>query len=164
MPRKVIQLPELFRGLPEKLPFEDTISREVDRVLSIVERDPLLRLVNGLIGKIPIVTERRYPTPWGTYKTPEFYIPKLTPAKFDGRQREAFKAATMVDLSALISKVPWLGAIAGPVADAVEDTAYAKIHDTLTPEEDNYFKSYDKVDPLSSIAMIRAMVRTEKES
>lgn len=164
MARRKLQLPDLFQGLSDKLPFEDTISRGVDRVLAIVERDPLLRVVNGLIEKIPIVPEKQYPTPWGTYKTPEFYIPKLTPARFEGRQREAFKAATMVDLSSLIGKIPWLGAVAGPVADAIEDTAYAKIHDTLTPEEDTFFKSYDKVDPLSTIAMIRTMVRTEKET
>ncbi len=163
MPRKVIELPISPPRLPEKLPMEDAIGRAVDQVLSIVERDPLLGLVNGLVQKIPIIPERRYPTPLGTYKTPEFYVPKLTPARFDERQREAFKAAALVDLSALISKIPWLGAVAGPVADSVEDTAYAKIHDTLTPEEDSYFKSYDKVDPLSSIALLRTMVRTKKE-
>ena len=164
MPRREIRLPDLPLRLPEKLPLEDVVSRGVDQLLSIVERDPLLNAVNRLIGKIPIIAEKTFPTPWGNFKTPEFYIPKLTPARFDARQREAMKAATIVDLSSLISKIPWLGTFAAPIADAVEDTAYAKVHDTLTPQEATYFKSYDKADPLSSIAMIRTMVRTEKES
>lgn len=164
MPRREIRLPDLPLRLPEKLPLEDVVSRGVDQLFSIVERDPLLNALNRLVEKIPVIPEKTYPTPWGTYKSPEFYVPKLTPAKFDERQREAMKAATIVDISSLISKIPWLGTFASPIADAVEDTAYAKIHDTLTPEEDRLFKSYDKVDPLSSIAVIRTMVRTEKES
>lgn len=164
MPRRVIELPLKPPPLPEKLPLEDVVSRGVDQMISIMERDPLLNAVNRLIEKIPIIAEKTFPTPWGTYKTPEFYVPKLTPARFDVRQREAMKAATIVDLSSLISKIPWLGTFAAPIADAVEDTAYAKVHDTLTPEEDRLFKSYDKIDPLSSIAIIRTMVRTEKES
>lgn len=163
MPRRQMQLPDLPAGLPDKLPLEDVISRDVDRILSIVERDPFLNLINGLIRRIPIIPEKRYPTPWGAYKTPEFYIPEITPAKFDGRQREALKAAIMTDLSSLVEMIPFLGAAAGPIADSIEDTAYAKIHDTLTTEEDGYFKSYDKVDPLSTIAMIRTLVRTQKE-
>jgi hypothetical protein len=164
MPRKVLELPVKPPPLPEKLPGEDTVSRGVNSVLNLIERDPLLGLVNRLVDKIPIIPEKTYVTPFGTLKTPEFYIPRITPAKFNEREREAFKAATMVDLSSLISKIPWLGTAAGPAADAVEDTAYAKIHDTLTPEEDKYFKSYDKVDPLATIAMIRTMVRTQKEA
>lgn len=163
MARRVIEFPLGPPPLPEKLPGEDIVSRGVDKILSLVERDPLLNALNRLVDKIPIVPEKAYRTPLGDFKTPEFYIPRLTPARMDERTREAFKASVLVDVSSLIAKIPWLGAVAGPAADAVEDTAYAKIHDTLTPEEDKFFKSYDKVDPLSTVAMIRTMVRTEKE-
>mgnify|MGYP001599049694 CR=1 FL=1 len=161
MPRREIQLPDLPR-LPDKLPLEGTIGRGVDRLLSFMEKDQALNAVNRLIEKIPIVPEKSYTTPFGTYKTPEFYIPKLAPAKFDERQREAFKAAAIADIAGLVAMVPWLGALAGPIADSIEDTAMAKIQETLTPEENTFFKSYDKVDPLTTIAMIRTMVRTEE--
>ncbi len=163
MPRKQIEFPLGAPPMPEKLPGEDFISHGVDRVLALVEKDPLLKAVNYLVDKIPIVSEKTYRTPLGNFKTPEFYIPKISPAHMDERKREAFKAAVLVDVSSLVAKIPWLGTFAGPAADAVEDTAYAKIHDTLTPEEDKFFKSYDKVDPLSTISMIRTMVRTERE-
>jgi len=161
-PRKELMLPTPPR-LPGKLPFEDGIARGVDRLLSIVEKDPILNGLNRIVERVPVVPERQFMTPWGNYKTPEFYVPKLSPARFDARQREAFKAAVMNDIASLVEKVPGLGAAAGPIADSMEDTAMAKIADTLTPEENKYFRSYDKVDPLSTIAMIRTMVRTQKE-
>lgn len=163
MTRRIIEFPLSPPKLPEKLPGEDVISQGVERAFGLMERDPLLGLVNRLVEKIPVIPERSYITPLGTYKTPEFYIPKLTPARFDGRQREAFKAAVMNDLAALVEVIPALGALAAPIADAISDTSVAKIQDTLTPEESNYFRSYDKVDPLATIAMIRTMVRTQKE-
>jgi len=163
MARRIIEFPIRPPKLPEKLPGEDAISQGVERALGLMERDPILGLVNRLIEKIPVIPERAYSTPLGNYKTPEFYIPRLTPARFDGRQREAFKAAVMNDLSALVEIIPTLGIVAAPLADAIGDTAMAKIQDTLTPAESQLFRSYDKVDPLSTIAMIRTMVRTQKE-
>jgi hypothetical protein len=163
MARKVIEFPLGAPPMPDKLPGEDVVSRGVDKILSLMERDPILKGINRLVDKIPIVHEKTYHTPLGDFKTPEFYIPKLTPALMDERKREAIKASVLVDMSSLIAKIPYLGAAAGPAADAVEDTGYAKIHDTLTPEEDKFFKSYDKVDPLSTVAVLRAMVRTQKE-
>lgn len=162
MPRRELQLPPPPR-LPDRLPFEDQVSRAVDRVLDLLERDPVRAVVNRLVDAIPVVREREYPTPLGTYKTPEFYVPKLSPAKMDGRQRQAFKAAVMTDVAGLIEAIPGLGALAKPLSDAVEDTAYAKIQDSLTPQENTWFKTFDKVDPLSVIAMLRTMVRTGKE-
>ncbi len=163
MPRRTIELRLPLVQLPDKLPGEDMLSRGVDKVLNLVERDPVLNTVNRVIEKIPIIREKSVSTPLGSFKTPEFYVPRLIPARMDARIREAFKAAALVDASSLISKIPWMGAAAAPVSDAVEDTAYAKIHDTLTPEEDTFFTSYDKADPLSTIAMLRTMVRIQKE-
>jgi hypothetical protein len=163
MPRRVIEFPLKPPPLPEKLPGEDTISRGIDQLFSLMERDPILGIINKLVEKIPIVPERQYRTPFGTMKTPEFYIPKITPARFDTRQREAFKAAVMQDMVSLVNLIPGVSDAAGPVLDAINDTADAKIQDTLNPEETRYFRSYNKVDPSSTVAMIRTMVRTQKE-
>ncbi len=162
MARPTLNLPDLPK-LPDKIPGEAKIGRGVDKILNIMERDPLLKAVNALIEKIPIVPEKTFSTPLGTYKTPEFYLPKLTPARMDIRQREAFKAAVVVDISSVIDMIPGVGALAGVVANSMADTADAKIHETLNAKEDDYFTSYDKADPLSTIALMRAFIRTEKE-
>lgn len=162
MPRRIIEWPEAPR-LPSELPFEKVISREIEHVFSFMEKDPILKLVNGLVEKIPVIPERHYPTPLGTYKTPEFYIPKIEPARFDDRRREAFKAAVMSDLAWVVGLIPGVSDVAEPILHSINDTADAKIQDTLNPEEVKYFRSYDKVDPLSTVAMIRTMVRTDKE-
>ncbi len=163
MARKVIDLPLKPPPLPEKFPGEDAISRDVDRVLDLVEKDPLLNLVNKFIAKIPIVREKQFATPFGTYKTPEFYVPELTPAKFDTRRREALKASVMQDLVSVVGLIPGVSAAAGPVLDSISDMADAKIHEVLDPDEHKYFQSYNKIDPSSTVAMIRTMVRTQKE-
>ncbi len=163
MSRKEIQLPKLPE-LPRKFPLEDQISNALEKVISLADRDPILQAVNSLVEKIPIVREREFQTPWGTYKTPELYVPKVLPITVDGRQREAIKAAVMADVAGLIEKIPGLGAAAGPIVDSLEDNAMAKIQDTLTPEENTRFKSYDKVDPLAAVAMLRTLLRTKKES
>lgn len=163
MSRKICELPDPPQGLPTGLPFEDLVSQGINKVLSIAEKDPVLNKINGLIRRIPIIPEKRYATPFGTYKTPEFYIPELTPAVFDERRREAVKAAIIDDLSGLIEKIPGIGAAAGIISDVIEDNAMAKIQETLTPEELEKFRSYDKVDPLTTVAVIRTMIRTQKE-
>jgi hypothetical protein len=163
MARKILQWPDLPKGLPTELPLESEVSRATDKLLSLMDRDPLLKAVNSLIDRIPIIPEKRYPTPLGEYRTPEFYIPKIEPAKFDGRQREAFKAAVMQDLVWLASLIPGVSDVAEPVLDAVNDTADAKINDALNPDERKYFRSYNKVEPSSAVAMIKTMVRVERE-
>lgn len=160
--RRVLQLPKP-PALPTKFPLEDEIGNMVEKVINLAEKDPVLGVVNRAIDSIPIVPERSFETPWGTYKTPELYIPKVLPITLDGRQREAFKAAVMADLAGLAEAIPFMGAAAKPLADSLEDTAMAKIQDTLTPEEKTQFQSYDKVDPLTVVAMVRTMVRTQRE-
>lgn len=163
MPRKVFELPIAPPRLPDKLPGEDAVSRGVDHVLNLMEKDPILGLVNRLVDKIPVITERQYATPFGTMKTPEFYVPRLTPARFEGEKREAFKAAVMQDVASLLGLIPGAEDVAQPILDAIYDTASAKIQDTLNPEELRFFRSYNKADPSSTVAIIRAMVRTQKE-
>lgn len=163
MARKVIEFPWSSIGLPEKLPLEDQVTRGVDKALNLVEHDPILRAVNSVIDRIPVMPQKQIKTPLGTYKTPEFYIPKILPARMNDRQREAFKAAVLSDVGTLLCAIPGVGDVAEPIGHGLEDTAYAKIMDTLTPEEAEFYKSYDKVDPLSGVAMIRTMVRTQKE-
>ena len=156
--RKVLQLPQL-PTLPDKFPLEDEFTGAMEKVISLAEKDPVLGAINRLIDKIPIVPEREFKIPWGTYKTPEVYIPKVHPIKMDDRQKEAFKAAAMQDLASLAKAIPFLGAASEPIVDSITDTADAKLQDTLTPEESSLFKSYNKVDPLSVVAMLRTMIR-----
>jgi hypothetical protein len=163
MPRRIIQLPEIGKGLPDKMPFEDRVSGALNKVLNLTERDPVLTRLNKIIDRIPVVPEKKFPTPFGIYKTPEFYVPKLQPPTLDSRQWEAFKAALLQDVSSLLNAIPALGALAEPLTDLVSDTAQAKIQDTLNQAENDFFKNYNKVDPLSTVAMIRTMVRTHKE-
>lgn len=162
MPRKILELPRL-PALPTKFPLEDEFTGMVEKVISLAEKDPILGALNRVIESIPIIPEKEFQIPWGTYKTPEFYIPKVKPIQMDARQKEAFKAAVMTDLASLVKAIPGLGAVGEPIIDSISDTAYAKIQDTLTPEENKQFKSFDKVDPLSTVAMIRTWIRTQKE-
>jgi hypothetical protein len=163
MPRKTVAPPRL-PVLPDHLPGEESISRSVDKFLDFMEREPLHKGINRLVDKIPIVPSTDFATPLGVYKTPEVYVPELQPARFDAKHREAFKAAVLSDVAELVDAIPFLGAAADPVSHTLEDNAYAKITETLTPQELTYFKSYDDVDPFSVIAMIRTMVRTQRES
>lgn len=163
MERKTIQPPK-WPTMPTKLPGEDQISAGVDRFLDFMEKEPIHKGINRVVEKIPIMPSSNIKTPLGTYKTPEFYVPKILPARFDTTHREAFKAAVLADAAELVQAIPFLGAAADPISHTLEDTAYAKISDTLPPQEFNLFKSYDDIDPLSVIAMIRTMVRTQRES
>ena len=93
MERKTIQPPK-WPTMPTKLPGEDQISAGVDRFLDFMEKEPIHKGINRVVEKIPIMPSSNIKTPLGTYKTPEFYVPKILPARFDTTHREAFKAAS----------------------------------------------------------------------
>lgn len=162
MARREITLPDLPKWLPTKLPLEPVAARITDGICSIMRREPITNGINKIIEQIPIIPEKQYPTPFGTYKTPEFSIPELKLPTMDDRRREALKAAVIDDLSSLVEKIPVVGLAAGPISDAIEDTAMAKIHDTLTPKEYTWFLNYDKISPITTLAMLRALYRAER--
>lgn len=146
-------------SIPDRMPFEDTIDRALDDAADKIASHPLMRKLEELHSRIPVVPSVEVGTPLGKIKTPELALPKPSPPEVDDRKKEAIKAAVADDLTGLIEKIPVVGAAAAPISDGLEDTFMAKIHDTLTPEEYELFKKKDKISPLTTLAMVDTLIR-----
>ena len=145
--------------LPDKLPFEDRVDALLDRAAEGLERNPITRMAQKIEAQLPVVTEMEFPTPLGTFRLPRLELPSLTPPKMDSRRKEVVKAAVADDLASLVEKVPYVGLIAGPLADFLEDTAMAKLRENLRPEEVESFYHFDKVSPVTTLAALRTFVK-----
>ena len=149
-----IKLPSV--KLPEKLPFEDTVNKGINKVVHAVNNFPPIRAINAIGARIPYPGEVRVGTPLGSIKIPPLNLPRLELPELDERHMQAMKAAVGQDLSYLPGLIPGVGDV---IADMVEDTFGAKIHETLTPDEYEDFKRWDKKSPSTTIAMAQTLVR-----
>ena len=157
MPRQIRPPPP--PPFPDKLPFEDAIDRALNRLADSVERSPLLRRLQEFHARLPVILEGDLPTPMGRLKTPELALPRPALPQMDARRKDAFKAAILDDISALVENIPVLGFFAHPLADMLEDVAMAKVHASLTPQEYEEFKKRDKFWPLTALSMVDALSR-----
>jgi len=161
--------------LPDRLPLEEQVNDFLNRVSDFLEQLPTTRVAKQVEERLPVIESVEFPTPLGKIKTPRIEFPSFVPPRLDERAKEVVKAAVGDDLADLAPRVlttvagwvPGIGpilqgivqAVAGPIADAVEDTYMAKLRDTMTDEEWRYFREMDKVSPSTTIAALRTWVK-----
>lgn len=150
-----------FPSFLTKLPFEDDIDRVLDRINETIRRDPLVRKLDELQEKLPKLPEITLPTPLGTVKVTREINPwpKLTPPVIDSRRKEAIKASVAVDLAALLGLIPVVGDY---LSEEISDIYMHRLRETLTPREMELFQKYDKLNPLDTMACVRALVHAER--
>lgn len=149
MPRTI--RPPRPPALPDTLPGEDRLDAALDRLASRLENSALVRRAKEIEDRLPSIESVEFPTPLGTIKTPALEPPTLVPPQIDERRREVLKAAALDDLAGLIAFIPVVGDI---ISDPIEDTAMAKLHDTLTPQETIVFQNADKALPLTLLGAL----------
>jgi hypothetical protein len=141
--------------LPDQLPFEDAVGRMLDRAAQALERSPITRAARRIEEGFPEIEAVEVPTPLGTITTPYLQLPALSsPPQMDKRRREAIKAAVGEDLANLVSLIPYVGFVAAPLTDAVEDTFSARIQELLTTDELKVFREKDKVSPSTAVSAL----------
>ena len=145
-----------------KLPFEDDIDRVMNRISETIRRDPLVRKLDELQEKLPKLPEITLPTPLGTVKVTKEINPwpKLTPPVIDSRRKEAIKASVAVDLASLLGLIPVVGDY---LSEEMSDIYMHRLRETLTPREMELFQKYDKLNPLDTMACVRALVHADRE-
>jgi hypothetical protein len=137
--------------VPDKLPFEESVDRALDRAAAALEGSRFLRVVRRIEDKLPVIGPTEIPTPLGTVRAPQLEPPSLEPPQMDDRRKQAVKAAVAQDLAFIVGFVPVVG---DAVADVVEDAYFRTIHETLTPEEFETYKKFDVYSP-STVAALR---------
>jgi len=153
-PPRVVE--RLLRQIPNRLPLEETLDRALDSLEERVAEHPITKKLEELHSRLPVSPPIDLVTPLGTVKLPELSFPKPVPPKIDTRKREAVKAAIGQDLSYVPGLLPVVGDV---LADAISDIFGAKIYETLTKEEFREFQKYDKISPLSTVAMLRVFTK-----
>jgi len=145
-----------------KLPFEDDVDRVLNRISETIRRDPLVRKLDELQEKLPKLPEITLPTPLGTVKVTREINPwpPLTPPVIDARRKEAIKASVAVDLAALLGLIPVVGDY---LSEEISDIYMHRLHETLTPREMELFQKYDKLNPLDTMACVRALAHADRE-
>ena len=98
-------------------------------------------------------------TPLGRINTPALSLPVPIPPSMDARRKEILKACAGDDLSGLVEKIPWVGIIAAPLADSIEDIFGAKIEEMMTPAERAVFREKDKVSPSTVVSALQTFAR-----
>ena len=159
---KEIHLP--IPKLPDRLPFEPLLERISFAVARKVTSFPLVKAIDSVGQKIPYPAEGRIGTPFGSVRLPPLNIPTMKVPKMDERQIEAFKASVGKDLVELLAKIPYASTIpgVGEAIEAVADTYAAKIHESMTPEQYEVFKKWEKKSPASCVAVIQSFIREKK--
>ena len=142
---------QMLERFLSKLPLEDQVDAALNSLAERVAGSPLVKRLEDIHGRLPVIPERSLPTPFGTVRTPEIKPPEPVPPKIDGRRREAMKAAIAIDLSFIVAVVPVVGDAA---SDVVGDIYTEKLKRVLTAEEFDLYIKYDRVGP-SSIALAR---------
>jgi len=148
MPRNPIQL---LDGAVDAL-----IDRSTQAINDFVERTPVAEAYNNFRRRAPSLSERRLDTPLGRIRTPEISLPDVKKVQIVGTRREALKAAIAIDASSVIGIIPVVGDI---LADVVEDTYGAKLRNSLSTQEMDWYTRYDKAGP-STLAALRTFGRS----
>lgn len=139
-----------------KLPFEDRVTGELDRIAQRIQGSRLSQRLMELHARFPKIPEKQVASPLGSVKLPEVSLPAPTVPRLDPKKMEAMKAAVGVDLAILPGLIPVLGDY---LADVVEDTFGAKLRESLSPQEYAEYQKQDKIMPFSTIALARTFVR-----
>ena len=147
-------LHQALSKVPDRLPFEDTVDRALDSLAARLEGNRVTKKLREIHANLPTAPEIELPGPFGVLKAPPLELPAPPPPKIDRRAKDTVKAALLDDISGVIEKIPVVGAVAGVLSDSLEDTAMARIHDLLTPEEYARFKKKDKLSPLTTVAVL----------
>lgn len=151
---------EAPRSLLERLPFEEQMDRLLDRLSGAVRGSRLARRLQEWHDSLPTLPPRTIPTPLGRLTLEAINpLPEFIPPTLDARQKEAVKAAVAMDIAGLLGIVPVVGDY---VAEELEDLFTARLRGLLTPEEHALFEKFDKVNPLDTLAMMRAIVHAQK--
>ena len=150
---------DILKMVPSGLPFEGQVDRTLNSVAEKVSNSMPTRQLEKINKSLPYIPEIEVSTPLGRYHTPEFSLPSVKIPQLTLRDREAFKAAVLKDLSGLVEKIPGVGAVAGFMSDSLEDTGENKIYQLFTPEEFAYYARRDKATPLSTMAVIDTLRR-----
>lgn len=146
--------------LPDQLPLvEPVLDRVLDAVSAKVSNSPPVRLADALQAKMPTVAEQQFNTPLGSVTLPRLEMPQFSVPALDRRKKDLLKAAIGDDISGFVEKIPGVGAGLGPLADSMEDLYMAKIQETASPEEYEWFKRYDKISPITTLAMLRSFIK-----
>ena len=167
---KAIKLPEV-PSLPElpslpsilsKLPFEAQLDRALDSIGKTIRENPVVKKVDEIQDRLPKIREVSIPTPLGKVKLVGGIDPwpRLTPPKMDARRKEAIKASIGVDLASLFGIIPGWGDY---IEEELSDIYMHKLRNTLTPKELDLFQKYDKLNPIDTIACIRALVQADRK-
>mgnify|MGYP001565150548 FL=1 len=79
---------------------------------------------------------------------------KLKP-DLDERRREALRNAVGMDLAFPIA---WIPVVGDYIQDTLRDLHGAELRRLLTPEELKVYTKYEKVSPISSLALLRSFI------
>jgi len=138
-----------------KLPLEDQIDSLLGSISNRLRSNSISRFILQFESILPQIPSKEVPTPLGTIKTPEIHLPTIMPPQIDYRRKLAIKAAVGADISGLLNMVPGIGTYLNPLADALFDTYYAKIVETMDPAEYKRFLEDDKVSPSTTLAALK---------
>ena len=158
MPHRVIRLPNP-PPLPDQLPFEDAVDRLLNRAAQAIENSRVGAALRRLEDSAPQLEGGPFPTPLGRIDLPNLSLPVPIPPAMDARRKEIIKACAADDLSGLVEKIPWIGIITAPLADAIEDIFGAKIEEMMTPAERATFREKDKVSPSTVVSALQTFAR-----
>lgn len=141
---------------PDRLPFESTLEKTMMVVGKKIEAFPLVKAADALVNKLPYPAEGTLNTPFGSVRVPPLNLPRFKMPDMDERQMQALRASAGKDLAELIQMVP----VVGPhIAEPIADTFAAKLHSSMTAEEYEEYKRWEKKSPLSAIATIQTFVK-----
>ena len=146
--------------LPDKLPGEAALDRAMDGLANKLERFPPVRLLDTLAERLPYPAAARLGTPFGEVKLPSLDLPRFRKPEMTPRHKDAVKAAVAKDiLDEVVGRIPSVGSYAGIVLEPIADTYAAKIHESMTPQEYETYKQWEKKSPWSVVAVLQTFIR-----
>lgn len=104
-----------------------------------------------------LLPPRNFPTPFGEVETPTIELPPVRLPSLGAGERSLVKHAMGADLTSLLQKIPGVGAVMGPIGDALYSMHRQQIHNQLLPGEYSEFVKWDNTYP-TTIAVLRTLL------
>lgn len=148
------------KGLLERFPFEDQLDRLLDKFLEAYGSNRAVLYLDELHGMIPKLPERDIPTPFGRVTLSNINpLPEIRPPALGAREKDIMKAAIAMDLASVVGLVPGIGDF---VEEEVTDLYQHRLKELMTAKEYGLFERFDKINPLDSVAAMRAIIHGQR--
>lgn len=147
-------------GFFEQLPAEPQFWQLVDRLVGFIQKNQVAQFFDELRDRVPTLASRTTPTPFGSIKFPAINpLPEVVPPTLTERHKDILKSSVAVDLAALIGIIPVVGDY---VSGELSDAYMTRMEGLMTEKEWRLFKQFDVVNPINSLAAMRAIINAQR--